>query len=147
MKSLSMRQRFSGRRFAPVLKSGYRSKFEEDLANGLKARGVEVRYEPFKLSYKKPVKKDPTYTPDFVLPNGIIVEAKGYFESSDRTKHLLVKAQHPELDIRFVFQNSRNKISKNSLTSYADWCIKNGFEYADMNIPKEWINEIPKPQK
>ena len=48
--------------------------------------------------------------------------------------------QHPEFDIRFVFTSSKNKISKNSKTSYADWCDKNGFLYADKFIPEEWFN-------
>jgi hypothetical protein len=52
-----------------------------------------------------------------------------------------VKKQHPELDIRFVFTSSKNKISKASKTSYADWCDKNGYKYADKFIPDEWFNE------
>ena len=81
------------------------------------------------------------YTPDFKLPNKIIIESKGRFVSEDRKKHLLVKQQRPDLDIRFVFSNSKAKISKGSKTSYADWCIKHGFLYADKLIPEEWINE------
>jgi hypothetical protein len=79
------------------------------------------------------------YTPDFVLPNGIIVETKGRFVVADRQKHLFVKAQHPELDIRFVFSNSKAKISKTSKTTYADWCTQHGFKYADKEIPNEWL--------
>jgi hypothetical protein len=82
-----------------------------------------------------------TYTPDFKLPNGIIVETKGRFVTADRQKHLLVKAQHPDLDIRFVFSNSRARISKGSPTSYAMWCDKNGFRYADKFIPQAWLIE------
>jgi hypothetical protein len=51
----------------------------------------------------------------------------------------LVKQQHPELDIRFVFTSSKSKISKNSKTTYADWCIKHGFKYSDKIIPDEWF--------
>jgi hypothetical protein len=80
-----------------------------------------------------------TYNPDFKLPNGIIIETKGRFVIADRKKHLLVKQQHPELDIRFVFTNSKNKINKKSKTTYADWCEKNGFKYADKEIPEEWF--------
>ena len=43
------------------------------------------------------------YNPDFILPNGIICEAKGYFKSADQRKHKLIK-NSPEKDIRFVFQ-------------------------------------------
>ena len=52
-----------------------------------------------------------------------------------------VKEQHPELDIRFVFSNSKTKISKKSKTSYGMWCEKHGFPYANKLIPKDWINE------
>ena len=82
-----------------------------------------------------------TYTPDFQLPNGIIIETKGRFVASDRKKHLLVKKQHPELDIRFIFQNAKGRINKGSKTTYADWCVKNGFLYADKEIPYEWFKE------
>jgi len=82
-----------------------------------------------------------TYTPDFELPNGIIIESKGRFVAADRKKHLLVQRQFPELDIRFVFSNSKGKISKGSKTSYADWCDKHGYIYADKLIPEEWIKE------
>lgn len=130
----------------PKLVDGYRSSFEARIANDLKARGVDFRYEPFKISYVKPVKPS-TYTPDYVLPNGIIVEAKGYFKSADRTKHVLVKKQNPELDIRFVFQNPNNRLSKTSKTTYGQWATKNGFKYAATQIPEEWINEEPKADK
>tara|TARA_R110001606_G_scaffold60362_2_gene142301 strand:+ start:1387 stop:1647 length:261 start_codon:yes stop_codon:yes gene_type:complete len=80
-----------------------------------------------------------TYTPDFELPNGIIIESKGRFVSADRKKHLKVKEQYPKLDIRFVFSNSRGKINKGSKTTYAMWCDKYGFKYADKEIPEKWL--------
>jgi hypothetical protein len=118
----------------------WRSGLEERVAQELKALGVPVLFETTKIKYERPAKVH-TYTPDFVLPNSIIIETKGYLISSDRQKHLLVKQQHPELDIRFVFGNSRNRINKGSPTTYADWCRKNGFKYADRSIPKEWLDE------
>ena len=66
---------------------------------------------------------------DFILPNGIIIEAKGQFVSSDRSKHKLIKEQHPDLDIRFVFSNSRTRIGKKSKTTYAMWCDRFGFNF------------------
>ena len=119
------------------LKYGYRSGLEEKVAKQLKECGVEATYETTKIKYR--VEKDCTYTADFQLPNGIIVETKGRFVVADRMKHLLIKKQRPELDIRFVFTNSKTKINKGSKTSYADWCNKNGFMYADKEIPKEWL--------
>ena len=102
--------------------------------------GVEYTYEKVKLKYIKPASSH-VYTPDFQLPNGIIVETKGRFLAPDRQKHLLVKKHNPELDIRFVFSNSNARISKTSKTTYAMWCRKNGYKYADKTIPEEWINE------
>lgn len=124
------------------LKHGFRSGLEETLAAQLVAAGVVFEYEELKVNFVEPAKKR-TYTPDFKLPNGIIIETKGRFLTEDRQKHLLVKAQHPHLDIRFVFSNSRAKINKRSTTTYADWCLKNGFQYADKKAPEEWLKELP----
>lgn len=117
---------------------GFRSGLEGKVAKQLEVLGVKVEYETTKVKYVIPESLH-TYTPDFVLPNGIVVETKGRFVVADRKKHLLIKQQHPDLDIRFVFQNPKNKITKGSKTTYADWCIKNGFQYADKRIPDEWL--------
>lgn len=121
------------------LKHGYRSGLEEKIAEQLKELGVVAEYETTKIKYR--VEKDCVYTPDWKLPNGIIVESKGRFVTSDRMKHLYIKKQHPDLDIRFVFSNSKVKINKGSKTSYADWCNKHGFKFSDKLIPKEWLDE------
>ena len=121
-----------------AVKAGYRSGLEEDLDNTFKARGVDGEYEKHKINYTKPATNH-TYTPDFRLPNGIYIETKGRFVLADRQKHLLIKQQAPHLDIRFVFQTSKGKIRKGSKTTYADWCIKYGFLYADKDIPAEWF--------
>jgi hypothetical protein len=117
----------------------FRSGLEARTAKALKASGVKFSYEKLKIPWSDTRPK--TYTPDFVLDNGIIVETKGRFISSDRMKHLMVKAQHPELDIRFVFTNPNAAISKGSKTTYAGWCQKYGFKYAKETIPTEWIKE------
>ena len=82
-----------------------------------------------------------TYTPDFVLYNGIIIETKGMFTAADRRKHISIKKQHPKLDIRFVFENSRRKLRKGAKSTYGEWCIKYGFQYYDRIIPEDWIKE------
>lgn len=121
------------------LKHGYRSGLEEKIARQLEVCGIKVDYETEKIKYR--VDKVCTYTADFKLPNGIIIETKGRFVVADRMKHLLIKKQYPDLDIRFVFTNSKSKLYKGSKTSYGDWCTKHGFLYADKQIPKEWLNE------
>ena len=116
--------------------SKFRSGFEAKTANYLRRLGIEFEYESLKVSYMR----EATYTPDFVLPNGIIIETKGLWTSEDRTKHLLIKEQHPELDVRLCFQNASNKIRKGSKTTYAMWCEKKGLKYCDKTIPKSWLN-------
>jgi hypothetical protein len=134
-----MARRMVSRR-AAAQKKGYRSGLEEDIDDTLKAQGVDGEYEKHTIKYTKPATNH-TYTPDFKLPNGIFIETKGRFVLEDRKKHLLIKDQHPTTDIRFVFQNSKNKIRKGSKTTYADWCKKNGFQYSDKTIPMSWLNE------
>jgi hypothetical protein len=120
-----------------AIKNGYRSGLEDVISKDLKDRGVDFGYETVKINWK--LVENKTYTPDFILPNGIIIESKGRFVPEDRKKHLRVREQNPKLDIRFVFSNSRNKIRKGSKTTYAMWCEKNNFLYADKRIPDEWI--------
>ncbi|UHX60310.1 endonuclease I [Ralstonia phage vRsoP-WM2] len=126
-----------------ALKYGFRSGLEEKIAADLTSKGAGFTYEELTIPYVKPAKPS-KYTPDFdLLKNGIIVESKGRFLTEDRAKHLLVKAQHPDLDIRFVFSNSKAKINKRSPTTYAMWCEKNGFAYADKSVPEAWLKEPP----
>lgn len=129
-----------------AIKHGYRSGLEEQVAGQLQRAGLPVCYEEKKLRYTKPQKQS-TYTPDFTFDCPIVIETKGRFVTEDRQKQLLIKQQHPHLDIRFVFSNSRARISKQSQTTYADWCKKNGFKFADRFVPAEWIEEIRQHQE
>lgn len=123
-----------------ALKAGYRSGLEEQTAKDLKKREVPFSYEERKIKWLD--SKMRTYTPDFELPNGVIIETKGRFVAADRRKHLEIKKQFGDkYDIRFVFTNSRSKLYKGAKSSYADWCNKHGFLYADKTIPEEWLNE------
>jgi len=135
-----MAKRKKSSKRAIAKKHGFRSGLEEDIDKSLKSNGVDGQYEQHKISFTKP-STNHTYTPDFRLPNGIFIETKGRFVLADRQKHVLIKSQHPELDIRFVFQNAKNKIRKGSKTTYADWCVKNNFIYSDKAIPNSWLNE------
>ena len=109
----------------------------------LKAQGIDGEYEQHEVSYTVPATHH-TYKPDFKLPNGIYIESKGWFLPEDRKKHLLIREQNPEMDLRFVLQSPNGKIYKGSKTTYAQWCEKNGFKWAKKEIPQEWIEEKQK---
>jgi len=130
--------KFSNKRLRGI-QEGYRSGLEVDTANYLKKRKISFTYEKTKIKWID--LRNRTYTPDFVLGNGIIVETKGRFVSDDRRKHKEIKKQFPNHDIRFVFTNSRSRLYKGSKTTYGDWCTKHGFIYADKIIPESWLEE------
>ncbi len=123
------------------IKHGWRSGLEDSIA--LELASLDYEYEKLTIPFMQPVKPR-KYTPDFVLlRTGIIIETKGRFVTADRQKHLLVKAQHPDLDIRFLFSNARARISKQSATTYAMWCYQKGFLYAHRHVPIEWLQAKP----
>jgi hypothetical protein len=114
----------------------FRSGLEERVADLLVDLGVKYEYESTKVDYVI----SHIYTPDFVLPNGVILECKGYWDAADRRKVKTVKQQHPELDLRMVFQAPFNTISKKSKTTYAKYCEKLGIPWCSFaNIPIKWL--------
>ena len=116
----------------------YRSKFEVKVAADLGKRKIDFQYEKVSFDY---VPKIRNYTPDFYLPESkIYIETKGRLTTNDRVKHLLIKDQYPDLDIRFVFVNANNKISRTSKTTYANWCDRHKFLWAESLVPMEWLN-------
>lgn len=116
--------------------SKFRSGLEKRIAELLKELGVIYEYESTKVPYILQC----NYTPDFLLANGVYLEAKGHFTPEDRRKMLAVKQANPELDIRMVFQSPYNRISKKSKTTYASWCDKHGIKWcAYHSIPIEWF--------
>lgn len=120
----------------------YRSGLEDKVVAGARAIGLPFVYEGITLPYEKPAK----YKPDLILGNGIVIEIKGYFESSDRSKHKLIKSKYPSIDIRFLFSKPGNLIGKKSSTTYAMWCDRTGIPWAACDsrrpvIPDRWISE------
>ncbi len=128
------------KRFAKARAEGYRSGLEVKVAAELKIMGVDVGYEVVTNKYNVP-RRNYSYTFDFVLPNGIAIEAKGRFLTADRTKHRLIREQYPDVDIRFVFSNPNETIGKKSKTTYALWCERLGIPFAHRSVPVEWVNE------
>lgn len=121
--------------------TGKRSGLEVQIGAQLTGAGVEFNGESDIRAVEYRSRREKKYHPDFELPNGIIIEAKGWFKPADREKHLCIKYQHPELDIRFVFSNPKAKLGKGSVTTYGMWCVKYGFRFAKGAVPQEWIDE------
>lgn len=122
----------------------YRSNSELNTAFVLTKHNIEFKYEPDKIPYEW--REDKNYIPDFLLPNGIILEVKGRFMLEDRKKHLFLRDQHPDVDIRFVFDNPYRKLYKGGKMTYADWCDKYNFKYCKggEGIPLEWFKKNAK---
>ena len=117
---------------------GFRSNFELEVANQLVRKKISYEYEKHAIDYIR----NCTYTPDFYIKNkGFYIEVKGRFVASDRGKHLIIRKQNPELDIRFLFLNAKNKIYKGSKTSYGSWCSRYDIKWCEKFIPKEWLDE------
>ena len=114
----------------------FRSGLEERVADLLVELGVKYEYESTKVPYVI----QHNYTPDFILPNGIWLECKGYWDSADRKKIKSVIQQNPDVDLRMVFQAPYNTISKKSKTTYAAWCDRQGIKWTSFaNIPITWL--------
>ncbi len=116
--------------------SKFRSKLEERISNLFDELGVIYEYESSKVAYTI----QHHYVPDFILPNHIHLEAKGYWDAADRRKILAVKKDNPDLDLRMVFQSPFNTISKKSKTTYAKWCEKHNIPWCAFHtIPIDWL--------
>ena len=129
----------NAKQFIAARKLGFRSGLEHKVSEYLNRLKIIYEYESIKIEWEDLAYR--TYTPDFVLNNGIIIETKGMFTAADRRKHLAIKKQHPKLDIRFVFENSRRKLRKGAKSTYGEWCIRYGFRYYDRIIPEDWLKE------
>ena len=116
--------------------SKFRSGLEEQVAKLLEGLGVTYEYESTRVPYTI----QHHYSPDFILPNHVLLETKGYWDAKDRRKILAVKKDNPYLDLRMVFQSPYNKINKNSKTTYAKWCEKHDIPWTSYHdIPLEWL--------
>jgi Phage endonuclease I len=130
------------------LENEYRSKLERKFADQLTKAGVRFEYEALKIEFRIP-ERVASYTPDFDIDKScIVVETKGYFrKASDRQRLVLIKEQHPQLDIRLVFQDASKPIYKGSPTTYGEWADFHGFQWADKGTaPEQWIKEIKELQ-
>ena len=134
---------------ANALKYGYKSGLELNISEQIKQTDYELRYETETLNYTIPERKA-KYTPDFVFvkrTGGIMyIETKGRWTTVDRTKMKHVLQSNPGIDIRMVFQNPNQKLSKTSPTTYEAFARKLGIQHvAKKEIPEEWFAECVKP--
>jgi Phage endonuclease I len=145
------------KRPALKLEPSFRSGLEKGIAEQLDAAGVEYEFEKHKFEYNVPARTS-KYTPDFKMGTSIFIEAKGAFgrgpgrftgdPAKERKKMVLMKEQHPELDMRIVFQRASAKIYPKSPTTNAAWAEANGYLWADKGqIPLEWIKEAKQQLK
>ena len=133
---------------ATALKYGYKSGLEHVVAEAIKSTPYDLKYETEIINYIVPERKA-KYTPDFVFTkrNGQImyIETKGRWTTADRTKMKHVLASNPGVDIRMVFQNPNQRLSKTSKTTYAEYALKLGIRHvAKKDIPTEWLEECVK---
>ena len=56
----------------------YRSGLEESVQEDLRLASIDAEYETIKIEWEDLCYRK--YTPDFLLPNGIIIETKGQFQ-------------------------------------------------------------------
>jgi hypothetical protein len=117
--------------------AGMRSMGEVRCAADMKRRRIPYKYEPLVLTYQHEPQK---YTPDFVSPKieGVI-EYKGKMTNETRKKLLSIQRCNPDVPIRLVFEKPNNKIRKGSKTTYWQWAEKNGFDWSEHYVKKEWL--------
>jgi hypothetical protein len=133
----------------------YRSKFEHDIAENLSSKGVRFEYEPHKVAFSRKAYRaecmdcgstnigtSSMYLPDFLIANGIYIEAKGRFTSKDRTKTLDILASNNDItreNFRMLFMQDKHTTASKRMR-YTDWCNKHNIICAvGTEVPEEWV--------
>ncbi len=120
-----------------------RSKLESKFEDILIENKIEYGYEVTRIPYTVPESQH-HYTVDFSTLDGTLIEVKGWLsDHTERQKYVLLKQQHPELDLHFVFDNV-NKLCGGTKMTHAKWCEKYGFKYCsikDVEQIQSWLNE------
>jgi len=117
----------------------HRSNLETQVEEALIAQGLTPLYETEKFPYVLHRK----YTPDFKV-GSVYIEVKGWWPSAERTKFLAVIVNNPGLPIFVALQRPHLTLSKQSKTTYAQWCSKHGIAWCPVPIPpdflQQWLN-------
>ena len=121
--------------------NGFNSGLESAVASRAKAElGLTLPYEPTQVSYEVPEKRA-TFTPQFIIKGWLVVQTIGRLTPADRQKYRLIKEQHPDLDLRFIFRSAGTHISSKSNTTYGLWATRYGYKWAVQSVPKAWLKE------
>jgi hypothetical protein len=111
------------------------------VAVALAQQGHPLFYEEDSFEYV--VRK--SYTPDFKIPTTaggfFYLETKGRFTSADRKKTLEFKRSHVDVPLLIAFQNPYQRLTKKSVTTYADWCNKYGIPWCPIPIPQDFLQQ------
>lgn len=120
-----------------------RSKLETKIVSILNETKQEWEYEVTKIPYLVPESQH-KYTVDFTVNGKLLIEGKGYLsDHAERQKYVLIKQQHPNLDVCFIFDNCSKLVGGSKLT-HAQWATKHGFKFCgikDVDQIQQWIHE------
>jgi hypothetical protein len=137
----------------------------EDFASGyefrvwtdIKKRGVRVEYEPLTFEYERRASggrckdcgsrniiKVARYTPDFRLNGYFLVETKGKYDASARSRMDDFVRSRPDIPVAMLF-GADNWTTRTKTERYSGWCTKRGITFAvGDRIPESWIKNEEK---
>jgi predicted nuclease of restriction endonuclease-like RecB superfamily len=129
-----------GRRLAKeyAAMAGMKSIGEVRCAADMDSKKIEWKYEIEKLRYQHKVQ---TYTPDFLLADGTLIEYKGKMTNETRKKLLSIKRCNPKRRLCIVFEKPDNKLSSRPNSQrYWQWAEANQFEWSDQVVDPRWVH-------
>lgn len=130
----------------------FASKFEKRIYDNARKRRIRIQYEPETFVYERRIRgahcqdcssrnvvKRSRYTPDFRTSPRFLIEAKGKFDASARSRMEDFVRSRPDVQIRFLF-GADNWTTKRHVQRYTDWCRERGITCAvGDRIPETWV--------
>lgn len=114
------------------------SRYEATVAQYLDELGIVWEYHPIRIPWVPAVQY---YTPDFRINledgTSFLLETKGCFDPTSRSKMRQLKIQYPTLDLRMMFMTDQ-PLKSGSKTLYTDWARQNKYKCET----KEHIHEL-----
>lgn len=125
------------------MSKSFKNSFESGIYEEIKARARNhrfyVAYEQDDLHFVLKRRYRTDFTIEFESGHKRYIETKGFLRSGDITKMLAVRQQHPDLDIRIVFQ--KDNVVIGSRKRYSEWATRVGYPWAIGHVPEEWYVE------